>query len=77
MNKLQASGILTPFPVNSVGQAIALIALARTICLRASYHPLGGNACHSYIPVTHTVWVMGDPDPLTELLGQLKEANHG
>jgi len=64
---------LTPFPVSSVGQAIALISLARTICLRASYHPLGGDACNSYIPVTHTVWVMGETHRLVELLEKVKE----
>ena len=49
------------FPCDTAGRAIKLLQLAREHCLRASYFPAGGDARTHYQPVTHTVWIMGDP----------------
>lgn len=50
--------ILTSYSVQSVTEAIALINFARSICLRASYHPSGGEGRMADVPITHTVWVL-------------------
>lgn len=60
-------------PVSSVGEAIKLMQSARALCLDASYIPAGGDSCRGYIPVTHTVYVMGIPENLREFQAQLEQ----
>lgn len=53
--------LLLPFLCQSAGEAIDILAMARSLCLKASYHPSGGMACTHYVPITHTAWIMGSP----------------
>ena len=69
--------MLPPFPITpppveiicaSAGEAIETVQQAHRICLSASYLPQGGETCWEYIPVTHSVWVMGKPDTLKSFM---------
>ncbi len=67
------------FPCDTAGRAIMTVQLAHEHCLRASYLPEGGDALTHYQPVTHTVWVMGEPqniDQFRTALIRTSEANH-
>lgn len=59
---------IAPVTVKSAGDAIRVIRNAKCFCLMSSYHPNGGDACHSYVPITHTVWVMGKQNDIEEFL---------
>lgn len=57
---------LTPIPVKDVSHALRVVQMAREGGLSASYHPSGGDTIKRYIPVTHTVWVIGTPAQIRE-----------
>jgi hypothetical protein len=61
---------IAPIIVQGVGDAIRVIRNAQVFCLRASYHPFGGETCNQVIttPITHTVWVMGKQSDIDEFL---------
>lgn len=61
---------IAPIPVNGVGDALRILKNARAFCLLASYHPLGGETCNQAvtIPITHTVWVMGNQSTIDEFM---------
>ena len=61
---------LASFPVPNAGAALSLLHLAHTRHLRASWHPSGGDTHKRYVPVSHTVWVLGT----SEAIRKLKEA---
>lgn len=59
-------------PCESAGHAVEVLHLAHQNCLRASYVPHGGMGCTMDIPVTHTVWVLGEPKQIEIFQAELK-----
>jgi hypothetical protein len=51
--------LLVYVPCGNISDALEIQQLARSLCCRSSYHPLGGITCTQYVPITHTVYVKG------------------
>lgn len=69
-----------PFPINppptaitceNAGQAVEIVRHAQSLCLNASYHPIGGQTAKQNIPITHTVYVMGKQANIDILLWEI------
>ena len=73
MNTSVLAKPLAAIPVPTVGDALVVLLLAREYCLEASYHPAGGDSCHGYTPVTHTVYVVGNVQDIMQFKSQLEQ----
>ena len=70
---------LVPIKCASEHFAFTALALAHRYNLKTMYHPHGGRGPKFYVPITHTLWVIGDERDIRAFrcaLVKTSERNH-